>query len=151
MTSTDGGFYSAQRLDAETNGVEGEYYVWEARDIDRLLRDKSPQFKDFYHVKDLSEFEQGNVLRLSVDQLPGPALVRGKSLLEMGHLNSTKRFSALRQEAACRSESAPKLLRDEKILTGWNGLMIGAFARAGTSLNQPQFCADRRKSGGHSC
>jgi uncharacterized protein YyaL (SSP411 family) len=48
LTSGDGGFYSA--LDAETNGIEGEFYVWDARDIDKVLGDNADAFKQGPHA-----------------------------------------------------------------------------------------------------
>lgn len=117
MTSSEGGFFAA--LDAETNGIEGEYYVWEAREINTALGAAADLFKETYRVKDLSDFEHGNVLRLNP--------------------NDIQKFDAdtLKQLAECRTNllkvrnRRQRPLRDEKILSGWNGLMIGAFARAG--------------------
>lgn len=139
LTSKEGGFYSA--LDAETNGIEGEFYVWESRDIDKVLGESAAAFKEAYHVKELSDFEHGNVLRLSPKQLPGPA--RGISL---GGAAPSDEFSTARQKLLQVRNQRPKLLRDEKILVGWNGLMIGAFARAGAALNQPEFIRTAEKA-----
>ena len=142
LTSSDGGFYSA--LDAETNGIEGEIYVWESRDIDKLLGKNAAAFKEAYHVKELSDFEHGNVLRLSVDKLPGPpreiTLGGGRAGLQVDE------FSASRQKLLEVRNQRPKLMRDEKVLAGWNGLMIGAFARAGVSLKQPDFIRTAEKA-----
>lgn len=141
LMSNEGAFYSA--LDAETNGVEGEYYVWEARDLDKILGQDAAAFKEAYHVKDLSDFEHGNVLRLSPKQLPGPARD-----ISLGAKNSadTDEFSTSRRKLLEVRNQRPKLLRDEKILVGWNGLMIGAFARAGMLLDQPDFVRTAEKA-----
>ena len=125
MTSNEGGFYSA--LDAETNGIEGESYVWEAREIDNILGAAAADFKEAYNVKDLSDFEHGNVLRLStgeVKALEGPR---------------AERLAVSRQKLLTVRDQRQRPLRDEKTLTSWNGLMMGAFARAGALLNQPDF------------
>lgn len=124
MTSPEGGFYSA--LDAETNGIEGESYVWEAREIDHVLLRGAEEFKETYHVKDLSDFEHGNVLRLSPDEV---AKFDAAKATRLEH--ARKKLLAVRDQR-------PKVLRDEKILASWNGLMIGAFARAGSVLAQPE-------------
>jgi uncharacterized protein YyaL (SSP411 family) len=141
LTSNEGGFYSA--LDAETNGIEGEFYVWEARDIDKILGANAAAFKDAYHVKDLADFEHGNVLRLSPKELPGPARD-----VRIGGTRSvpSDEFAVSRQKLLEVRNKRPKLLRDEKILAGWNGLMIGAFARAGVSLKQPEFVRTAEKA-----
>lgn len=142
LTSSEGGFYSA--LDAETNGIEGEFYVWESRDIDKILGQNAAAFKLAYHVKDLSDFEHGNVLRLAVDQLPGPA--RDLPLAGSRAGTVTDEFTSARQKMLAVRNQRPRLLRDEKILAGWNGLMIGAFARAGEALDQPDFVRTAEKA-----
>ena len=132
MTSNEGGFYSA--LDAETNGIEGESYVWEAREIDNVLGATAAEFKEAYHVKDLPDFEHGNVLRLAtgeVKSLQGP---RAERLVV-----SCQKLLKVRDQRQ-------RPIRDEKILTSWNGLMIGAFARAGAMFNQPDFVRTAERS-----
>ena len=141
LMSNDGAFYSA--LDAETNGIEGEYYVWEARDIDKILGKDAATFKDAYHVKDLPDFEHGNVLRLSSRQLPGP----GKDVSLGSGSATTDEFATARQKLLTARNQRPRPLRDEKVLLGWNGLMIGAFARAGMLLKQPEFVQTAEKAG----
>ncbi len=125
MTSSEGGFYSA--LDAETNGIEGESYVWEAREIDNVLGATAAEFKEAYHVKDLPDFEHGNVLRLV------------SSELESNHGPRTERLAVSRQKLLAVRDQRQRPIRDEKVLASWNGLMIGAFARAGALFNQPDF------------
>ena len=60
MTDPDGSFYSAQ--DAETDAIEGKYYVWSAAEIDKALGDTAPLFRKRFGIVDQPEFEQGNVL-----------------------------------------------------------------------------------------
>lgn len=133
LMSPEGAFYAA--LDAETNGIEGEYYVWEARDIDTILGAQAEAFRDMYHVKDLSDFEHGNVLWLNPAHLPGPA----PNVVVSGTRSSpSDEFALARQKLLDVRNQRPRPLRDEKVLVGWNGLMIGAFARCGKLLEQPQ-------------
>lgn len=139
LTSSEGGFYSA--LDAETNEIEGEFYVWESRDLDKILGKNAAAFKEAYHVKELSDFEHGNVLRLSPKQLPGPARD-----ISLGSARTVDEFSTARQKLLEVRNQRPKLMRDEKILVGWNGLMIGAYARAGVRLEQPEYIRTAEKA-----
>ena len=126
LTSSEGGFFSA--IDAETHGVEGESYVWDAREVDLVLGAAAADFKAAYHVKSVADFEYGNVLRLSPEKRPQPSLIRSATVEDGDrHQASRKRLLAVRNERQ-------QPLRDEKILAGWNGLMIGAFARAGLLL-----------------
>lgn len=136
MTSPEGAFYSA--IDAETDGIEGEYFVWEASEIGDILGDSAERFKEAYRIKDLSDFEHGNVLRLSPRRLPKSATAaqeEGKGLAN----SELDEFTADRKKLLAVRNLRKKPLRDEKVLTCWNGLMIGAFARAASPLQHPEY------------
>ena len=136
MTSPDGAFYSA--LDAETDGIEGEYYVWDASEIDHVLETAATPFKTMYRVKDLSDFEHGNILRLSPKRMPMPATAQ--SLAQPSLVGSEQdEFTFARKKLLEVRNKRKKPLRDEKILTCWNGLMIGAYARAASPLQHPEY------------
>ena len=137
MTSPDGGFYSA--LDAETHGVEGEFYAWESAEIDKVLGAAATDFKNAYRVKELSEFEHGNVLRLTSKKMPKPEVSDAPvDSLPVG-ISVRDEFSRSRQKLLEARNRREKPLRDEKILTCWNGLMIGAYARAASTLQHPEY------------
>ena len=144
MTAPDGGFYSA--IDAETNGVEGEFYVWEATEIDNILGASAASFKETYRVKDLSDFEHGNVLKLSSKRLPKPdsdtLLGAPKSLAG----SERDEFTLSRQKLLEVRNKRKRPMRDEKILTCWNGLMIGAYARAAKQLEHPEYIRTAEKA-----
>lgn len=135
LTSPEGGFYAS--YDAESEGVEGKFYVWDATEIDHVLGTAAARFKEAYIVKDLPDFEQGNVLRLSIRRLPKPdtsdVLNRDSRAAERDE------FSLARQKLLDVRSKRKMPLRDEKILTGWNGLMIGAYARASEILQNPEY------------
>ena len=137
LTSPEGAFFSA--LDAETDGVEGEFYVWDATEIDNVLGVHATEFKEVYRVRDLSDFEHGNVLRLLSKRLPQPSST--ESLVVTQSLVGSERdeFSLSRQKLLDVRNKRKKPLRDEKILTCWNGLMIGAYARAASPLQHPEY------------
>ena len=112
MVASDGGICSA--IDADSEGVEGKYYVWKSKEIDDLLQNDSSRFKSIFGVTEEGNFEGSNILFFngSVSDLSDQSIIQSRSVL----LNErTKRI-------------APLL--DDKILTDWNGLMIGALARA---------------------
>ncbi len=144
MTSPDGGFYSA--IDAETSGVEGEFYVWDATEIDNVLSVAAGTFKETYRVKDLSDFEHGNVLRLVTRRLPkadsSDVIIAGNTLAGA----ERDEFTLSRQKLLDVRNKRKKPLRDEKILTCWNGLMIGAYARAASTLNHPEYVKTAEKA-----
>ncbi len=151
MTAPDGGFYSA--LDAETDGIEGEYFVWDATEIDKVLGAAAKGFKEAYRCKDLSDFEHGNVLRLSPKRLPKP-IASDKPLGVNRHGDSAAtlvgsefdEFTISREKLLEVRNKRKRPLRDEKILTCWNGLMIGAYARAAAPLQHPEYIAIAEKA-----
>ena len=119
----DGAFASA--LDADSEGEEGRYYVWDAGEIDALLGTDATAFRLAYGVTDAGNWEGRNVLnRLHEAGLPeddGGRLARCRATL-----------------LAARAErTAPG--RDDKILADWNGLMIAALARAAGQFDRPDW------------
>ena len=121
MIAPDGGFAAA--YDADSEGEEGKYYVWQEDEIDRLLGDDAALFKAAYDVTQRGNWE-------------------GKCILNRTHLNPTDADSpgSVEGDAALlplravllevRAKRIPPL-HDDKVLADWNGLMIAALAHAG--------------------
>ena len=112
MTSPDGGFYST--LDADSDGEEGKFYVWSRDEVMRVLGEEEGRiFSGLFDVTDRGNWEGSNILRVVGDVESQKDLVaRGKCKLY-----------GLRSERVWPA-------RDEKILSGWNGWMLAAFADA---------------------
>ena len=72
MQHAGGGFYSSQ--DADSEGVEGKFYVWSEREIDQALGDEAPLFKQVYGVSSAGNWEGHNILHLSVAPAEAAAL-----------------------------------------------------------------------------
>ena len=122
MTSPSGGFYSS--LDADSEGHEGKFYVWSEEELDSLLGDDAPLFKTHYGVTPRGNFEGRNILHVSAE--PGVTASRnGISLDELGVVLE-------RAKQILYGERAKRVWpgRDEKILAGWNGLMLRGVATA---------------------
>lgn len=117
MTSGEGGFYAAQ--DADSEGKEGRYYLWSFSEIKTALPEEMAQAViKYYGVTKAGHFEGLNVLnRLTSREKEVPTA--DQKLLKEG----LRRLYQLREERI-------KPFRDEKIITGWNGLTIGALAYA---------------------
>ena len=126
MTDPDGPFFSAQ--DAETDAIEGKYYVWSGEEIDMLLGADAKLFRRLFGVVDEPEFEHGNVLYRAVPL--------EQSIVDTGQ---TARVAQMRQKLlATRIKRKPPLL-DDKVLTSWNGLMIRSLADGGRVLKKPEY------------
>ena len=136
LTNPDGGFYSAE--DADSEGVEGKFYVWTREQVEKIVGDdgKSDVFCRYYGVEHEGNWEHGNnVLHvaLSVEQT---AKMFHKSESEVRTILDEGRIKLF---AAREKRVRPH--RDEKVLTAWNGLMISALARAAQALNEPKYLA----------
>ena len=120
MTSPDGGFYSAE--DADSEGVEGKFYVWTREEIEKPLGDRADAFCRAYGVTTDGNWEHSlNVLHVAS---PEPA-----------------KFADERAKLFAAREKRVRPHRDEKVLTAWNGLMISALARASQALDEPKYRA----------
>jgi len=123
MTAPDGGFYSAE--DADSEGQEGLFYVWTPREVKAHLgKETGDLFCRFYGITEAGSFEEGRSIpyvRMSVQSFAakeGMDLTRLETVLE----DARDRLFHIREKRG-------HPLKDDKILTSWNGLMIAAFAK----------------------
>ncbi|MDE2069227.1 MAG: DUF255 domain-containing protein [Bradyrhizobium sp.] len=149
MMAPEGGFYTAQ--DSQVNGVEGAAYVWTRNEIVATLGDEAA--KRFFAVYSLTPVPspgvptggretQGGVLRV---QLPIT-----DTLKRAGFRDATAMLKALAPERAkllAARLKRPQPARDEKIVTGLNGLTIAALAKSSQILQQPEFLTWARMAG----
>ena len=134
MTDKRGGFFSA--LDADSEEVEGKSYVWSEREIDKLLNpDDAEAFKLAYGLSEPNMFEPGFVLHQ-----PKPLAVVAEQLkIELPELE--RRLTIAKQRLLTVRNRRPAPLTDDKILTGWNGLMIKALANSGARFKRADYLA----------
>jgi hypothetical protein len=132
MRDEGGGFYSAE--DADSEGREGLFYVWEAGEIEEILGDDAELFKDYYGVTESGNFEEGtSILNLSasIEELAEKYGKSGEEIKESIKKSREKLF-----------ESRSKRIRpgrDEKVISGWNGLMIASMAYGGAVLGEEKY------------
>lgn len=128
MQSPEGGFYTA--WNAESEGVEGKYYVWEKAEIIKILGTELGELIcSFFGVSEEGNFEDGkNVLYLPEEE---------NSFVRKRNLNSRQWFFLLEESRKRLLQKRAERVRpslDDKILTSWNGLMISSLARGGQVL-----------------
>jgi len=136
LMSPDGAFYSAE--DADSEGVEGKFYVWSKEEIDTVLpEEESRLFTRFYNIE-----PEGNFLEEATREETGLNILHNIASLEetANSLGLEVEFAKTLIEKARKTlfnirEKRVRPHRDEKILTDWNGFMISALARAGTTFN----------------
>ncbi len=112
----------AASLDADSEGVEGKYYVWTADEIDGILGAESEIFKKTYDVTRFGNWEGVNILnRLQTSDYRSP-----QEEMQLGAARGKLKI--------VRNKRVPPLL-DNKVLADGNGLMIAALAKAGFALD----------------
>lgn len=130
MTDECGGFYSAQ--DADSEGVEGKFFVWNTDELESFLSEEQIQMaKEFYGITVEGNFEGANILTSYED----------KTKLAEKHSISIEKLeeelSVIRSLMYNYREKRIKPGTDDKILTSWNALMLYSFALAfGTTSNE---------------
>lgn len=131
LLSAEGAFYSA--LDADSEGVEGKFYLWSKSEIDTVLGTDTELFCRFHGVTDEGNFEEHNILTapLAFDEFCQQH--------RLNHNEIRERLERCRTTLLEQRNRRIRPLRDEKIITSWNGLMISAFATAGIVFNRPEY------------
>jgi uncharacterized protein YyaL (SSP411 family) len=139
MTHPEGGFYSAE--DADSEGHEGKFYCWTKQELQELL---SPEeFK--VAVRYFGITEKGNFVDHSH---PSPLPSQNVLSIVRPELNGSEKTAleaAKKKMLAARSKRMRPHL-DDKVLASWNGLMLGAMARAGVVLGEERYLAAARKN-----
>jgi uncharacterized protein YyaL (SSP411 family) len=120
MLHAEGGFYSA--LDADSEGVEGKYYVWTKDEIDALLGKDAPLFCTYYQVSSAGNWEHTNILH----RRQSMAEVAAHFNLELKQANSILAAAKSKLKLSRGNRVKPGL--DDKILLGWNALLLHSLA-----------------------
>ena len=139
MTSPEGGFYSAE--DADSEGEEGLFYLWTEAELGDVLDAEEAAF-----VRErLGTREEGNYRDESTGERTGRNVLHLKAPLSDAEL---ARWEPLRLRLFESREGRIHPLKDDKVLTDWNGLMISAFARAGRAFGDEALVATARRAAG---
>ncbi|MGI6239539.1 MAG: thioredoxin domain-containing protein [Christensenellales bacterium] len=124
MRDARGGFYCAQ--DADSEGVEGRYYVFTPTEIERVLGQDAQAFCARYDITPAGNFEGASILNL---------------LHDGDYRHAAAQFAEQRAALyAYRAQRAP-LHKDDKVLTAWNAMMIAALSRAGALFERADYLA----------
>ncbi|MEE8640415.1 MAG: thioredoxin domain-containing protein, partial [bacterium] len=139
MTSPEGAFYAAE--DADSEGVEGKFYLWTEGEIrEALADDEARLIIDVFNVEAEGNFAQAagepngaNVLYMD-RPLSEVAAERGVAEDEL-----RGRLEAARKKLFRAREGRVRPGRDDKILTDWNGLMVAALAKGARAFDEPAY------------
>jgi uncharacterized protein YyaL (SSP411 family) len=136
-----GGFYAAE--DADSEGEEGRFYQWTEEEVRAALGDETlaSLIRQVFNLR-----QDGNYLSEATQEPSGRNIFyRSRELSEIaaeqglseGELS--QRLEQARQKLVEHRRQRPRPLKDDKILTDWNGLMIAALAIAGRTLQDPAY------------
>lgn len=146
MTDPEGGFYSAE--DADSEGVEGKFSVWEEKEIRQVLGKEADLFIRVFNVKQEGNFHEEatgdrtgtNILHL---KKPLPELFID---LDIPSEDLRERLEGMRERLFHARETRVHPHKDDKILTDWNGLMIAALARGARILERDDYTLGAKKA-----
>lgn len=130
LSHPDGGFNSAE--DADSEGEEGKFYVWEKSEIGSVLsKDDASSFNELFGVVSEGNFEDEASKKRTGKNIP--------HLSNEPDEEEHEWFSSIRNTLFQERENRIHPLLDDKVLTDWNGLMIAALAKAGFAFNEQRF------------
>jgi hypothetical protein len=131
MTAPEGGFYSA--TDADSEGEEGKFFVWSQAELEELLGANAAAAIEYWGVSRRGNFEGHNILHVPNDE----AVVAERLNMSVDDLRAS--ITAARNKLyAVRSQRVSPGL-DDKILTGWNGLMLASLAEGARVLDRDDY------------
>lgn len=147
MTSPEGGFYSAE--DADSEGVEGKFYVWTTEELEAVLGEEDggliARLYNALPGGNFSEEASGEssgenilYLRNPLGEIAGSFGPEGGGILERVERAREKLFEA--------REKRIHPYKDDKVLTDWNGLMIAALSKAATAFGEPAYSEAAKKA-----
>jgi len=140
MTDPKSGFYSAE--DADSEGKEGTFYLWEPKQIDSILdKDHARLFNAYYGVTEKGNFEKGKTIlhiSTSIERL-GKKFNESPNKIENILTNARMKIFQSRQKRI-------RPHRDDKVITAWNGLMISSLAYGGAALQEEKYIEAAKRS-----
>ncbi len=132
MQDANGGFHSA--LDADSEGVEGKFYVWEDSELDLVLTPaEADVIRLHYGITPEGNFEERSIL-FTDRSLDDIASASGQSLEQVSAL-----LEFARTKLMAHRDTRIRPGTDTKVIVSWNGLAISALAKAGSVFEEPRY------------
>jgi len=123
MRDPSGAFYSTQ--DADSEGVEGKFYVWSSDEFRRVVGEDAETLAGYFDVTAHGNWEETNILHVT----------------RFADQQTQAKVEAAKKKLYAARDKRVKPGRDEKVLTDWNGLMLRAFAEAAAHLGRQDYRA----------
>ena len=142
LTSTQGGFLSAE--DADSEGVEGKYYIWTEEQVSQALAENKAQLvRKVFNVERTGNYEEITTRENSGKNI----LFLGKTITEIARdlriplADLLRLVEKMREDLLAVRSKRVRPNKDDKILADWNGLMIAALAKSARVFDEPKFAA----------
>ncbi|GAX60623.1 highly conserved protein [Candidatus Scalindua japonica] len=147
MTDPKGGFYSAE--DADSEGVEGKFYVWTEDEIRQVLKEEEADLIiNMYSIDKTGNFrdeasgENTGTNILHLEKTLTEAAFKNKESLDVLQM----RVETARQKLFAYRNKRVHPHKDDKILTDWNGLMIAALAKGAQVFDEPKYAEAAKRA-----
>jgi hypothetical protein len=140
MTAAEGGFYSAE--DADSEGEEGKFYLWTQEEVRQALGNEELDFiAEVFNIE-----KDGNFTEQPIGRRSGLNILHVRKSLEelasglnLSQHDLQKHLEMMRQKLFAYREKRVHPIKDDKILTDWNGLMIAALAKGAQAFDEPEY------------
>jgi len=132
LTYGNGLFYSA--LDADSEGIEGKYYIWTRQELVEYLGDDEPLFSLYYSVDAYGNWEHGASILYKTRTIEELEKITGKSSIEIEAI-----IEKCNEILVAERNKKTKPGLDDKVITSWNALMISGYCEAYIALNDKTF------------
>lgn len=141
MTDPKGGFYSAE--DADSEGKEGVFYVWDPKQINSILdKDEAEIFAAYYGITENGNFEDNKTI-LNIEM----SMAQLEEKFQKDHTAIMNILSNARSKIFNERAKRIRPHRDDKIITAWNGLMISSMAYGGAVLQEEKYIRAAERAG----
>jgi uncharacterized protein YyaL (SSP411 family) len=139
MTSDAGAFFTAE--DADSEGEEGRFYVWSIEEFRRILGDISPRWERLLNMAPGGNFHDEATRQPSGLNIlhTGVPLTEWARQLNIPEAELSTEWEDVRSRLFAVRSQRVHPLKDDKVLTDWNGLMIAALSTAARNLNHPAY------------
>ena len=133
MTDAAGGFYSAE--DADSEGKEGAFYIWDQKQIASILsKDETQIFSAYYGVTEEGNFEEGKTILNITTSLEELEKKFQKDRVTIVNILTTARSKVFKER-----ENRIRPYKDDKVIAAWNGLMVSSLAYGGVILQEESY------------
>ena len=132
LTSPEGGFYSS--LDADSEGVEGKFYIWTQDELQLVLGTKSGLIQEYYQVTPKGNWENNQNILFKTDD--------DKKIADTFKITEEELLTQIEEAKELLLAARSKRIRpalDDKILTAWNALMLKGYCDAYRTFNEPEY------------